>query len=83
MNELEIIKSQLNDINNKRVKLQTLVEQAQKQCSEIEEKYGVKSPDELLALMTKAEEAYKRSLNEARQYIQDTNKVLDGYVGII
>ena len=83
MNELEIIKSQLNDINNKRVKLQTLVEQAQKQCSEIEEKYGVKSPDELLELMTKAEEAYKRSLNEARQYIQATNKVLDGYVGII
>ena len=36
MNQLEIIQSQLNDINNKRVRVQTLMEQAKKQCEEIE-----------------------------------------------
>ena len=42
MNELEMIKSQLQDINNKRVKYETLIEQAKKQCQEIEQKYNIK-----------------------------------------
>ena len=54
MNQLEIIQSQLNDINNKRVRVQTLMEQAKKQCEEIEKKYNVTSLEELQALMNKS-----------------------------
>ena len=59
MNNLELLKSQLNDINTKRVRIQTLVEQAQKQCQEIEQKYNVKSLEELKALVDKAELDYQ------------------------
>lgn len=83
MNELEQIKSQLNDINNKRVRFQTLKEQAIAQCKAIEEKYGIKSLDELKALMDKANTSYLKAVQEAQKYIEDTNRVFSEYTGIL
>ena len=62
MNELELIKSQLNDINNKRVKYQTLKEQAQKQVEEIQKKYNITSIEELKSLMEQAQIVYEQSM---------------------
>ena len=83
MNNLELLKSQLNDINTKRVRIQTLVEQAQKQCQEIEQKYNVKSLEELKALVDKAELDYQKQVEEAQKYIQETHQVLSTYQGIL
>lgn len=83
MNELEQIKSQLNEINNKRVRYQTLKEQALAQCKAIEEKYGIKSLAELQALKDKAQTAYNTAVQEAQKYIQDTNRVLSEYGGVL
>ena len=83
MNNLELLKSQLNDINTKRVRIQTLVEQAQKQCEEIEKKYNVSSLEELKILVDKAELEYQNQVQEAQKYIQETNQVLSTYQGIL
>jgi len=83
MNELEQIKSQLNEINNKRVRYQTLKEQALAQCKAIEEKYGIKSLAELQALKDKAQTAYDTAVQEAQKYIQDTNRVISEYGGVL
>lgn len=83
MNQIEIIKNQLNDINNKRVRIQTLVEQSKKQCEEIEQRYGVKSLEELQALMNQAQLDYDQELQKAQNYIQETNQILSTYQGIL
>lgn len=83
MNNLEQIKSQLNEVNNKRIKYQTLKEQAKKQCEEIEKKYGIKSLQELEVLMNKANEEYNESLKKAEEYINKANAVFASYQGII
>lgn len=83
MNELEQIKAQLNDINTKRIQLQTLSEQAKIKCSELEQKYNVSSPEEFKTLVDKAQASYNTSILEAKQYIQDANMTLSSYSGII
>lgn len=83
MNELEQIKQQLSEINNKRVRIQTLSDQAKQQCEVIEKKYNVSSPEELKLLVDKAQAEYEKTVLEAKQYIQETNTVLNSYNGII
>ena len=83
MNQLEIIQSQLNDINNKRVRVQTLMEQAKKQCEKKKKKYNVTSLEELQALMNKAQEDYDKQIQEAQEYIQNANQVFSTYQGIL
>ena len=83
MSSLQQIQSQLNDINMKRVKLQTLIEQAQKQCEVIEQKYGIKSPEELQELMDKTQKEYEEQLKQAEEYITKTNEQLAQYNGVI
>ena len=83
MNNLESLKLQLNDINNKRVRIQTLVEQAQKQCEEIEKQYNIKSLEELKTLVDKAELDYQQEVQAAQKYIEETNKILSTYQGIL
>lgn len=82
-NEIEVIKSQLNDINNKRIKYQTLKEQAIKQCKEIEEKYNIKSIEELEAKVNSLQSEYDNVLQKAQEYITKTNEILSDYSGII
>ena len=83
MNDLELIKSQLNEINNKRVKYQTLKEQALKQIESIQEKYNIKSIDELKALMDEAQLKYEQSIKEAERYIEEANSIFTKYQGVI
>ena len=83
MNELEQIQSQINEINNKRIRYQTLKDQAIKQCQDIEQKYGIESLEELKALVDKANVEYQTAVQSAQKYIEDTNKVFAGYNGIL
>ena len=83
MNELETIKAQLNDINNSRVRVQTLIDQAKKQCEEIQQKYGVNSIEELKELVEKAQSDYVNQLGLAKQYIEDTKQALSKFNGIM
>jgi len=82
MNELEQIKAQLNDINNKIVRISTLKEQAMVQCEEIEKKYNVHSPQELLELVNKANVEYQEEVTRARDYIQHANSILNEFNGL-
>lgn len=83
MNNLATLQTQINEINNKRIKLQTLKEEAQKQCEIIEQKYGVHSLEELKELMDKAQTEYNEQLLLAQEYITKTNQQLSQYTGII
>ena len=83
MENLTTLQEQINDINKKRIKLQTLKEQAQKQCEIIEQKYGVKSLQELKDLVDKAQEEYNQQVQLAQDYISKTNQQLSQYTGII
>lgn len=83
MSNLQQIQSQLNEINNKRVRLQTLVEQANKQCEVIEQKYNIKSLEELKSLMEKAQLEYEQQIKLAEDYITKTNEQLAQYNGVI
>ena len=60
MNELEVLKSQLAQINNSRVKYQTLIEQAKAQCDEIMTKYNISSLEELQKLYDIAQAEYQQ-----------------------
>ena len=83
MENLTTLQEQINDINKKRIKIQTLKEQAQKQCEIIEQKYGVKSLQELKDLVDKAQEEYNQQVQLAQDYISKTNQQLSQYTGII
>lgn len=83
MNELEIINNQLNEINNKRVKYQTLMEQSKKVCERIESKYNIKSAEELKKLVDEAQLNYQNSIAEAKKYIEETNQILSQYNGVL
>ena len=83
MNELELINDELNKINNKCIKYQTLIEQAKKQCQEIEQKYNVTCLEELKTLVDKADLEYKQELQNAQQYILEANQLLSSYNGVL
>ena len=83
MNELESINSQLNKINNDRIRYQTLVEQANKTCKDIETKYNISNAEQLYALLSQAELEYQNELAKAQSYINETNQVLSQYQGVL
>lgn len=82
MNELEQIKAQITNINNQRVKYQTLIDQAKKQCEEIQAKYNITTLEELQALVNQADQQYQQSIQQANAYIQEANQVLAGFNGL-
>lgn len=77
------LKNELNIVNNKRIKLQTLIEQANNQCEQIEKKYNIKNEQELQALVDNAQLEYDKQLQEVQSYITKTNEVLNQYTGIL
>lgn len=83
MNNVELLKQKINDINNQCIRVQTLVDQAQKQCETIEAKYNVSSLEELKALMDKAQHDYEQEVQQAEQYVQETTQILNSYQGIL
>lgn len=83
MNNLEILKSQLADINNKRVRIQTLKDQAQKNCDEILKKYNVANFEELTHLKEATEKQYNEEIQKAQEYISYANIELNKYQGLL
>ncbi len=83
MNNIELLKNKLNEINNQRIRIQTLVDQAQKQCEAIQLKYNVNSLEELKILVDKAKQEYEQEVQNAQKYIDETSKVLNSYQGIL
>lgn len=80
---LDSLKQQLNEINTKRVRVQTLIEQAKKQCRLIEQKYNVTSAEELKSLAEFTQAKYEEEVALARKYIEDTNAILSKFNGLM
>lgn len=83
MNNLDVLKNQLNDINNKRVRIQTLKEQAQKRCDEILKKYNVTSLKELTQRKEQIDKEYQEELTKAQEYVAQANEYFSKYQGLI
>ena len=83
MEELNALKEALQEINNKRIKLETIVEQAKQQCEQIESKYNIKNEQELKSLLEKAESNYQEKVTEAVKYLADVKQALIPYEGLI
>ena len=83
MNELESLKVRLQEINNKRIRLQTIIEQANQQCKEIEAKYNISNEEEFKQLMDKTEEQYRQKVEQATMYLLDTEQALKPYEGLM
>ena len=83
MSEFEELQQQITQLNNKKIQIQTLADQAHKKCQEIETKYNVSSPVELEALVQKAKQEYEKQVQEAKNYIEETTQIISQYSGII
>ena len=83
MNELDNLKQELQEVTNKQIRLETIIEQAKQQCSEIEQKYNIKSEEELKAILEKAETDYENSLANACKYLADAKLALAPYEGMV
>lgn len=83
MNELECLKNELQEVINKQIRLETIIEQAAQQCAEIEQKYGIKSELELKQLLEKSEEKYKNEIEKASIYLIDAKQALAPYEAML
>ena len=83
MNELELLRKELQEITNKQIRLDTIVQQAKTQCEEIEKKYNITNEEELKNLVDKAEQEYQEALNKAGLYLADAKQALQPYEGMI
>lgn len=81
--DLNKLKEELEHINNKRIKLETLVDQAKKQCKEIEEKYHITNEHELKVLVDNAEAAYLQKLTEAANYLEEVKQAFIPYENLL
>ena len=83
MNNLEIINNKLKYINEERIRIQTVIDQSAKQCQEIEEKYNIHSIEEFKDLVDKAEADFQKQVQEAEEYIKQSNEILQSYEGLL
>ncbi len=83
MNDLEALKKEIQELNNKRIRLETLVEQAKQKCGEIESKYNISNEQELKQLLDAAEEKYKKDLEKAVLYVMDLKNAMQPYENIL
>lgn len=83
MNDLELLKKELQEVNNKQIRLQTIKDQAIQQCQEIEEKYSIKDEAELKALLDKAEAEYQENITKATTYLVDAKQALEPFEGLL
>jgi predicted nuclease with TOPRIM domain len=83
MNDLEALKKEIQELNTKRIRLETLVEQAKQKCEEIESKYNISNEQELKELLDKAEEKYKEDLEKAVIYVMDVKNAMQPYESIL
>ena len=83
MEELEALKKDFMELNNKRIKLETIVEQAKQQCESIEQKYNIKNEQELKQLLDDAEQNYTKCLSDAVTYLADVRQALIPYENLL
>lgn len=83
MNDLEMLNKEFQQISSKQIKLETIIEQAVQQCKEIEEKYNIKSEEELKALLDKAQQEYINQVEKVTTYIADAKQALMPYEGLL
>lgn len=83
MNELETLRHEYQELNNKRIKLQTIVEQATQACAEIEEKYNIKNEKELQELLSKKQAEYESAVTTATEKVVELQQALLPYEGVI
>lgn len=83
MEELEALKKDFMELNNKRIKLETIVEQAKQQCESIEQKYNIKNEQELKQLLDEAEQNYTKCLADAVTYLADVRQALIPYENLL
>ena len=76
MMKLDELKKELDIINAKIIKLQTLQEQAQKECKQIEEKYGVSNIEELKAKYESAVQQRDEKIRIAEEYLKTVKEDL-------
>ena len=76
MMKLDELKKELDIINAKIIKLQTLQEQAQKECKQIEEKYGVSNIEELKAKYESAVQQRDEKIRIAEEYLKKVKEDL-------
>ena len=83
MNELEMLRKEIQEITNKQIRLETIKEQAIQKCKEIELKYNISSEQELKALLDKAEQQYKDNMQKATIYLVDAKQALAPFEGVL
>ena len=83
MEELHKLKLEIQEVTNKQIRLETLVEQAKQQCKEIEQKYNIKNEEELKTLLDKAEDEYNMSIADACNYLTEAKLALAPYEGMV
>lgn len=83
MEELNKLKQELQEVTNKQVRLETIVQQAKNHCTEIETKYGITSEEELKQLLDKAEADYNNCLANAVNYLTEAKIALAPYEGLL
>lgn len=83
MNDLEMLNKEFQQISSKQIKLETIIEQAVQQCKEIEEKYNIKSEEELKALLDKAQQEYINQVEKVTIYLADAKQALMPYEGLL
>lgn len=79
MNDLEILNKEFQQVSSKQIKLETLIEQAVQQCTEIEQKYNIQTEEELKDLLEKAQKQYLDEIQKATIYIADAKQALLPY----
>lgn len=83
MEDLEKIKQELQDVTNKQIRLETIVEQAKQRCKEIEDKYNIANETELKQLLDNAETEYQNTLVDAVSYLTNAKIALAPYEGML
>lgn len=83
LSDLEMLKKELQDVTSKQIKLETLIEQAKQQCALIEQKYNIKTEEELKQLVASAEKEYMDKIQQATVYLADAKHALLPYEGLL
>lgn len=82
-NILDDLKTRLQEVNNKKIRLETIIEQARQQCSEIESKYNIHNAEELKQLLDNTQKEYDEKISEATMYLIDAEQALKPYEDLI
>lgn len=81
--ELQEIKKELENIKVRKTVLQTFIDQANEKCRAIEQKYGIKTQEELEQLLKQEEIKLNTAVEDAEKYLNETSQILAEYESLI